>query len=76
MATLATTYRVPERRYNDIPQSTKTRFSVLSMVERLERQLELRRSRKALLEMSDDQLKDIALSRADAYREAHRGLWD
>ncbi|MCV9961983.1 DUF1127 domain-containing protein [Pararhizobium sp. BT-229] len=76
MATLETTYLVPERRDNEISQSSKTRFSVMSIVSRLERQLELRRSRMALLEMSDDQLKDIALSRADAYREAHRRFWD
>ena len=38
--------------------------------------LERRRSRRALLEMSDEQLKDIGLSRADAYREAHRRLWN
>jgi uncharacterized protein YjiS (DUF1127 family) len=76
MATLETTYLVPERRDNDISQSSTPRFSVMSIVARLERQLELRRSRMALLEMSDDQLKDIALSRADAYREAHRRFWD
>ena len=29
----------------------------------------------ALLEMSDDQLKDIGLSRADAYGEAYRPFW-
>ncbi|MEX2696140.1 DUF1127 domain-containing protein [Rhizobium mongolense] len=68
-------HRVPERRDNDISQSTKS-FSVMSIWARLERQLELRRARMALLEMSDDQLKDIALSRADAHREAHRRLWD
>ena len=38
--------------------------------------LERRRSRLALLEMSDEQLKDIGISRADAYREGHIPLWN
>ncbi|MEX2744623.1 DUF1127 domain-containing protein [Rhizobium mongolense] len=59
MAKIETMHRVPERRDNDISQSTKS-FSVMSIWARLERQLELRRARMALLEMSDDQLKDIA----------------
>jgi uncharacterized protein YjiS (DUF1127 family) len=42
----------------------------------LERQLERRRSRRALLRLNDDQLKDIGLSRADADREASRPFWD
>lgn len=35
-----------------------------------------RRSRMALLEMTDDQLKDIGISRADAYREGIRPPWE
>jgi|GEM_PF-1029355 uncharacterized protein YjiS (DUF1127 family) len=42
----------------------------------LERQLERRRSRIALMELSDELLKDIGLSRADAHREAARPFWD
>ena len=38
--------------------------------------LERRRSRLALLEMTDDQLKDIGVSRSEAYREANRPFWD
>jgi len=34
------------------------------------------RTRRLLLEMSDAQLKDIGISRADAYREARRPFWD
>lgn len=34
------------------------------------------RERRALLGMSDDALKDIGLSRADAYREGMRPPWD
>ncbi|WP_026379656.1 DUF1127 domain-containing protein [Afifella pfennigii] len=35
-----------------------------------------RRTRRALLELTDTQLKDIGLSRADAYREGRRPFWD
>lgn len=38
----------------------------------LARQMEKRRSRLALLEMTDEQLKDIGLSRGDAYSEFRR----
>lgn len=42
----------------------------------LEQKLERRRSRIALMELSDDLLKDIGMSRADAYREGRRAFWD
>ena len=42
----------------------------------LSKALERRRSRMALLEMTDDQLKDIGISRADAYREGMRPFFD
>ncbi|ESZ27762.1 DUF1127 domain-containing protein [Mesorhizobium sp. L2C084A000] len=38
--------------------------------------LDRRRSRLALLEMTDDQLKDIGVSRCDAHREGIRPFWD
>ncbi|MEO5758901.1 MAG: DUF1127 domain-containing protein [Mesorhizobium sp.] len=38
--------------------------------------LERRRSRLALLEMTDDQLKDIGISRCDAHAEGIRQIWD
>jgi uncharacterized protein YjiS (DUF1127 family) len=37
---------------------------------------ELRRQRRALMELSDQMLKDIGISRADAMREAARPFWD
>ena len=37
---------------------------------------EVRRQRRALLELSDQLLKDIGISRADAMREAARPAWD
>lgn len=51
----------------------ETALSLLAWIERL---AERRRSRLALLEMTDAQLKDIGLSRADAYFEGKRQLWD
>ncbi len=42
----------------------------------IDRLLEHRRSRLALLELTDDQLKDIGISRADAYREGTRPFWE
>ncbi|ESZ66458.1 DUF1127 domain-containing protein [Mesorhizobium sp. C120A] len=39
------------------------------------RQLERRRSRLALLEMTDEQLKDIGVSRSQAHCEYMRRLW-
>jgi len=47
-----------------------------SLASQVERMLERRRSRLALLEMTDDQLKDIGVSRCDAYREGLRSFWD
>ncbi|HEX2256367.1 MAG TPA: DUF1127 domain-containing protein [Afifellaceae bacterium] len=42
---------------------------------RLQEALERRRTRWALLQLSDEQLKDIGISRADAENEARRSLW-
>ena len=47
-----------------------------SLASGLDRLLERRRSRLALLEMTDDQLKDIGISRCDAHREGIRHFWD
>ena len=38
--------------------------------------LERRRSRKALLGLTDEQLRDIGISRADAVHEGRRLPWD
>jgi uncharacterized protein YjiS (DUF1127 family) len=65
MAIIEATYRMPQRR-----------LIVRSILASLAQQLEKRRSRMALLEMTVDELKDIGLSRADAEREAHRPFWD
>lgn len=38
--------------------------------------LEVMQQRRALLALSDHELKDIGLSRADALREGQRSFWD
>lgn len=50
--------------------------TVTSFVLWIDALMDLRRSRLALLEMTDDQLKDIGISRCDAHREGIRSLWD
>ncbi|RVD40525.1 DUF1127 domain-containing protein [Mesorhizobium sp. M4A.F.Ca.ET.020.02.1.1] len=42
----------------------------------IDRMLDRRRGRLALLEMTDEQLKDIGVSRCDAHREGLRPFWD
>ncbi len=42
----------------------------------IERQAEKQRSRRALLLLNDDQLRDIGLSRCDVHREASRRFWE
>ena len=76
MATIETIYRMAEGHEHDISQSSGSRLSVTSVVAWLDRQLEKRRSRMALLDVSDELLKDIGLSRSDAYREAGRRFWN
>ncbi|MGQ7791860.1 DUF1127 domain-containing protein [Faunimonas sp. B44] len=48
----------------------------VALLERLSEMAERRRTRRALLALTDDQLKDIGISRADAYREGLRRFWD
>ena len=49
---------------------------LLRATDALDRMMDRRRSRLALLEMTDDQLKDVGLSRGEAYREGIRPFWD
>ena len=74
MAAIETIYRSSEPREYDISQSAGSRLA--ATLAWVARQIERRRSRMALLEMSDEQLKDIGLSRSDAHGEAHRPFWD
>ncbi len=49
---------------------------VRSLARQLDALFERRRGRLALLEMTDEQLRDIGVSRGDAYREGIRPFWD
>lgn len=49
---------------------------LMAALEGLELRLQRQRSRRDLLELTDDQLKDIGLSRCDAHCEGYRPLWD
>ena len=77
MPTIETICRQPEPLVSGIRAYTaRTKFSLTSALTRLDAILERRRSRRALLEMTDDQLKDIGLSRSEAHGEAYRPFWD
>lgn len=54
---------------------TKSSTSFASVLSWIDIQLERRKSRRSLLEMTDAQLKDIGISRADAYREGNKAMW-
>ncbi|RWQ40450.1 MAG: DUF1127 domain-containing protein [Mesorhizobium sp.] len=49
---------------------------VRSLFKWIDTMVDRRRSRLILLEMTDDQLKDIGVSRCDAHREGLRPFWD
>ncbi|CDX17483.1 conserved hypothetical protein [Mesorhizobium plurifarium] len=51
-------------------------FVLRSAAKQVDRMLERRRGRLALLEMTDEQLKDIGISRCDAHREGIRAFWE
>ncbi len=72
------TYRAESRfQIRSTPTTTgRKTVSLLAIVEWIEALLERRRSRLALAEMTDEQLKDIGISRYDAHQEAHRPFWD
>ena len=76
MTTIETLSRGPQPQAPESKALTgRARFSLTSALTRLDAILERRRSRKALLEMTDDQLKDIGLSRSEAHGEAYRPFW-
>ena len=49
--------------------------SLMRTIEWVEGMLERRRSRTALMEMTEAQLKDIGVSRSEAFGEANRPFW-
>lgn len=70
---------VSHSRPNKRPTATFMRrfgAALLRGMNALDRMMDRRRSRLALLEMTDDQLKDVGLSRGEAYREGIRPFWD
>jgi uncharacterized protein YjiS (DUF1127 family) len=46
------------------------------LIDRIELALQARQERRVLLGMDDGALKDLGLSRSDAYAEATRPVWD
>lgn len=62
-----------------LARSVSTSARLLSLLVkvlvRFEATVEKSRSRRALSALSDEQLKDIGLSRSDAFREASRPFW-
>lgn len=55
---------------------TALRLLPILVIGMFDRIAERHRSRVALLELNDEQLKDIGLTRADAWREGVRPFWD
>lgn len=56
-------------------RSSSRGSTLMRVVAMIEMAFERRRSRLALMEMSDSQLKDIGISRSEAFREANRPFW-
>jgi uncharacterized protein YjiS (DUF1127 family) len=50
--------------------------ALAKLVRRLSVAFAVSRERRALMALGDDALKDIGLSRADAYHEGTRSFWD
>ncbi len=66
-----------QRSISPIQSELREGMSVFAkLVSRVRRWRELSRQRRELAQLSDDLLKDIGLSRADALREANRPFWD
>jgi len=68
MSTISTSSRITGYR-------APTGSSLLRTMEWVEGMFERRRTRLALIEMTDAQLKDIGVSRAEAFGEAGRPFW-
>ena len=55
--------------------SSRSSFSLMRTIAWVEGMAERRRSRLALAELTDGQLKDIGLSRSEAFGEVNRPFW-
>jgi uncharacterized protein YjiS (DUF1127 family) len=63
--------------YGALPHAAgSSQFAWSALWFRIERILEVRRQRRALMALDDRLLKDIGLSRTDAWREASRSTLD
>ena len=58
-----------------IRSSASRGSALMRVISMIELAVERRRSRLALMELSDAQLKDIGISRSEAFREANRPFW-
>ncbi len=56
-------------------RSTTLYARVLAMWGQVQSWREIRRQRRALLSLSDSMLKDIGISRADAFHEGNKPFW-
>lgn len=56
-------------------RSTTLYARVLAMWDQVQSWREIRRQRRALLSLSDSMLKDIGISRADAFHEGNKPFW-
>lgn len=74
MSTIDAIHRIPTGKDMEAVM-TKSSTSFASVLSWIDIQLERRKSRRSLLEMTDAQLKDIGISRADAYREGNKAMW-
>jgi uncharacterized protein YjiS (DUF1127 family) len=70
MSTLSTT-----RSDTSMRSSSSRGSTLMRVVAMIEMAMDRRRSRLALMELSDAQLKDIGISRSEAFREANRQFW-
>jgi uncharacterized protein YjiS (DUF1127 family) len=69
MSSFESVRRVPARLAD--PGATRAK-----LFERLALAFTVARERRALMALNDNALKDIGLSRADAFREGTRSFWD
>jgi uncharacterized protein YjiS (DUF1127 family) len=57
------------------PVRTTKQPSLMAIIGLVETWIDRRRQRRALAELSDSALKDIGLSRGEAYRECSKPFW-
>ena len=73
--TMSTIHHIPHRYHDAVFGRTRASHPDARRFRMIEGAVERRRSRLALMELTDVQLKDIGISRSEAYREANRPFW-